>query len=97
MNSFLQSRRNIHAGRVQFHPASQSSLEMLLHSGPPSTLGKCPVPEALNVFVRNELLNEQIPVVFIELPLLCGEDIVVQGIAETQRSSMLVESQNSLV
>ena len=63
---------------------------MLLHTGPPSTLGKCPIPEALNVFIRNELLNEQIPVVFIELPLLCGEDIVVQGIAETQRRNTLV-------
>lgn len=62
---------------------------MLLHTGPPSTLGEHPIPEALNVFIRNELPNEQIPVVFIELPLLRGEDITVQSVAETQRRNTL--------
>lgn len=48
----------------------------------PSTNPHELLPEALNVFIRNKLLNEQIPIVFIELPLLCGEDIIVQGIAK---------------
>lgn len=97
MNSFLQSRRNVHDGRVQLLSASQSSLRMLLHTGTCSTFSECPVPEALNIFIRNELLNEQIPIVFIELPLLCGEDIIVQGIAETQRRNTLVGQNRSNV
>lgn len=65
---------------------------MLLHTGPPSTSDKCPVPEALDVLVRNELLDEQVPIVLIELPLLCGQEIVVQGVAGTQRGTLTVSS-----
>lgn len=58
----------------------------------PSLPGKCLVPEALNVLVRNEVLDEQVPVVLIELPLLCGQQIVVQGVAGTQRDTLTTSS-----
>lgn len=49
------------------------------------------LPETLNVFIRNKLPNEQITIVFIELPLLCSEDIIVQSKA---KSPWLMNSTN---
>lgn len=66
--------------------------DLQLPSVPPSTCAKCLVPEALNVLIRNEILDEQVPIVFIELPLLWGQQIIVQGVAGTHRDTLTMSS-----
>lgn len=39
------------------------------------------------IVIRNKLPNEQITIVFIELPLLCSEDIIVQSKAEKHKGN----------
>lgn len=75
VNSFLQTRGHIHVGRTQGSPAPQSSLQ---------PVRSVPVPEALDVLVRHEVPDEQVPIVLIELPLLRAQHVIVQGVAGTQ-------------
>lgn len=63
--------------------------DLQLHPrAPPSMSGKCLIPEALDVLVRNEIPDEQVPIVLIELPLLSAQQVVVQGVAGTHRDTL---------